>query len=99
MKARKSRKPVTILEKIDVAYPEYAGEVLGENILQLEKRIADLQKGLQDAADFKEEKNGEAIKSLKEQLKDLNADYTEVRNAVVLKTKFLVSLVREKGGA
>ena len=99
-KAPKQRRgPKTIMEKVDEKYPNYSSEVLGLTVQQLDQRIAGLQKGLEEAAQFKEEKNGEAIKSLKEQLKDLNADYSEVAKAVVLKTKLLVSLVKEKGGA
>lgn len=97
-KFRKSSGPKTLLEKVDSKYPKYSAEVVGLNVQQLDQRIADMQKTLEDAANFKEEKNGEAIKSLKAQLKDLNADYGEVRTAVALKTKFLVSLIREKGG-
>lgn len=98
-KGRKGpRKPVTLLEKVDTKYPGYADEVQGLSVQQLDQRIADMQKSLEDAAKFKEDKNGDAIKTLKAQLKDLNADYSEVASAVKLKTKLLVSLVREKGG-
>lgn len=96
--AKKLQKNGSLLEKVDSKYPGYSSEVLGLNVPQLEKRISDMQKALEDAAIFKEEKNGEAIKSLREQLKELNADYNEVKKAVALKTKLLVQLVREKGG-
>ena len=97
--ARKSRKPKTLLEKVDVEFPGFAEEVLGSNVAQLEKRISDMQKELQDAADFQEDKRGEEIKNLTAELKEAKAPYNEVKKAVGLKTKFLVSLIREKGGA
>lgn len=97
--ARAPRKTKSLLEKIDEKYPEYAGEVMGLDVAGLDKRIAELQKTLEDAAQFQEEKNGEAMKKLSADLKDLRADYGDVKKAVALKTKFLVSLVREKGGA
>lgn len=98
-KARKPRGPKSLLEKVDDKYPEYANEVAGLNVQQLDQRIAELQKTLEDAAKFHEDKNSEAITGLRAQLKDLNADFGDVKKAVALKTKFLVSLVREKGGA
>lgn len=98
-KGRKPKAPKTLADKVENKYPGYPAEVIGLSVQQLEKRIADMQKGLEDAANFQEEKNGEAIRSLGAQLKDLKDDYNDVKKAVVLKTKFLVSLVREKGGA
>lgn len=98
-KQRQKRGPKTLMEKVDEKYPQYSQEVVGLSVPQLDQRIAELQKTLDDAAQFQEEKNGEAMKTLAAQLKDLRADYGDVKKAVALKTKLLVSLVREKGGA
>ena len=97
-KGRKSSGPKTLQEKVDAKYPQYSAEVMGLSVPQLDQRIATLQKTLEDAVQFQEEKNGEALKSLAAQLKDLKADLGDVRKAVALKTKYLVSLVKEKGG-
>src|SRR5258708_7792475 len=97
--AKGKRSPKSLQEKVDEKYPQYSGEVMGLGVPQLDQRIAELRKTLDDAAQFQEEKNGEAMKSLAAQLKDLRADYGDVKKAVALKTKYLVSLVREKGGA
>jgi hypothetical protein len=97
-KGKRSAGPKTLQEKVDSKYPQYSGEVMGLSVPQLDQRIAELQKTLEDAAQFQDEKNGEALKSLSAQLKDLKADYGDVNKAVKLKTKYLVSLVREKGG-
>ncbi len=98
-KGKRSAGPKSLQEKVDEKYAGYSGEVMGLSVPQLDQRIAQLQKTLEDAAQFQEEKNGEALKSLAAQLKDLRADYGDVKKAVALKTKYLVSLVREKGGA
>lgn len=98
-KERKSSGPKTLQEKVDSKYPKYSAEVMGLSVPQLDQRIATLQKTLEDAVQFQEEKNGEALKSLAAQLKDLKADLGDTRKAVALKTKYLVSLVKEKGGA
>lgn len=97
--AKGKRSPKSLQEKVDDKYPQYSAEVMGLSVPQLDQRIATLQKTLEDAVQFQEEKNGEALKSLAAQLKDLKADLGDVRKAVALKTKYLVSLVKEKGGA
>jgi hypothetical protein len=96
---KKSRKPKTLLEKIETEFPEFQSEVVGLDIKQLDQRIADMQKELQDAADFQEEKRGEEIQNLVNELKEARGPYNDVKKAVGLKTKYLVSLIREKGGA
>jgi hypothetical protein len=99
MASRKLRKPKTLVEKIEAEYPDFQSEVVGLPIPQLEKRIADMQKELQDAADFQEEKRGEEIQNLVNELKEARGPFTDVKKAVSLKTKYLVTLIREKGGA
>ena len=94
----KANKTGSLLEKVDSKYPGFADEVGGLSVQQLEKRIADMQKTLEDAVIFQDEKNGGEIESLSAQLKDLKADLSEVKKAVALKTKYCVKLIREKGG-
>lgn len=98
MATRKPRKPNTLLEKIESEFPDFQSEVVGLPVQQLEKRIADMQKELQDAADFQEEKRGEEIRNLAAELKEARGPFTDVKKAVGLKTKYLVTLIREKGG-
>jgi hypothetical protein len=95
---KQKRGPKTLLEKVDEKYPNYSQEVLGLSVPQLDQRIAELQKTLEDSEQHREEKQGEALRSLKEELKSINGPYNDVKKAVALKTKLLVSLVREKGG-
>lgn len=96
---RKPRTAKTLMEKVDEKYPNYSQEVMGLSVEQLDKRIVEMQKTLEDSENHKEEKQGEALKKLKEDMKTINGPYADVKKAVALKTKFLVSLVREKGGA
>jgi hypothetical protein len=96
---KKARKPRTLVEKIESEFPDFQSEVVGLDVGKLEKRIADMQKELQDAADFQEEKRGEEIRNLAAELKEARGPYNDVKSAVSLKTKYLVTLIREKGGA
>lgn len=94
----KAKKTGSLLEKVDTQYPGFADEVAALNVQQLEKRVADMQKTLEDAVTFHEEKNGDEVKTLKEQLKELNATLGDTKKAVKLKTKYCITLIREKGG-
>lgn len=97
MASRKPRKPKTLLEKVDVEYPGFAEEVLGLNVQQLDKRIADMQKELEKSEQHKAE--NQDLRDTSASLEQLRGPYKDVKKAVGLKTKFLVSLIREKGGA
>lgn len=94
---KKPRKPKTLLEKVDVEFPGFAEEVLSANVPQLEKRISDMQKALEDSEQHKAQ--NQDLKDASAELENLRGPYKDVKKAVGLKTKFLVSLIREKGGA
>jgi hypothetical protein len=96
---QETKEQPTLLTKIDKLFPTYANEVMKLNVPDLDVRIANLQKGIEDAEQFRDQQSGEEIKQLRARLKELNADFTEVKKENGLKTKFLISLVREKGGA
>lgn len=95
----KRKKTGSLLERVDEKYPGYAGEVVGLSVQQLDQRIADMQKTLEDSETHRDEKFGEELASLKAKAAEINGSYNDVKKAVALKTKFLVSLIREKGGA
>lgn len=94
--AKGSKGPKSLLEKVDNEHPGFADEVSGLSVQQLEKRIADYQKSLEDSEQHKAA--NDVLQTAKAQVKELNAPYAEVRKAISLKTRFLVQLVREKGG-
>lgn len=86
----------TLMEKVDEKFPTYSSEVLGLSVQQLEQRIVNLQKQLQDSETHKEE--NKELQSLSEKRSELLGPYRDVKSAVALKTKYLVSLIKEKGG-
>jgi hypothetical protein len=93
---KKARKPRTLLEKIETEFPEFQSEVVGLAIPQLDKRISDMQKDLQDSEEHKSA--NEALENARKEVAELAGPYTDVKKAIGLKTKYLVSLIREKGG-
>lgn len=94
--AGKSRKPKTLREKIETEFPEFADEAVTLAIPQMEKRISDMQKEFQDSEQHRTENPD--LNQAKNEVKELSSSYNEVKKAVSLKTKYLVTLIREKGG-
>jgi transketolase len=86
----------TLLEKLDAAYPEFANEVNGLAVQDLKNRIAAYQKELQESEEHRE--SNEPLAEAKAEVKELSGGYNDVRKAVKLKTKYLISLIKEKGG-
>ena len=96
--AKKQKKaPKTFREKLDEEFPGFPDEVDAMNIQQLDNKISSLQKGLQDSEQHREQ--NQDLKDAKQEYDDLAGPYSDVRKAVKKKTKYLVGLVREKGGA
>lgn len=95
--ARKRKAPKTFREKLDEAFPGFADEADTLNVQQLDKKISDMQKELQDSEQHKAE--NEDLRSAKFEYDELRGPYTDVKKAVGTKTQYLVKLVREKGGA
>lgn len=91
------RAPKTLMEKLDSQFPGFVDEVSGLSVQALEKKVADYQKSLEDSENHKSA--NEPLRVAREQLKELNAPYSEVRKAIGLKTKYLIQTIREKGGA
>lgn len=75
---------------------EFEGEVLGLSVKQLEDRIANLQKELDKSEEHKKE--NEALKDAKYEVSIIEGPYSDVKKAVQIKTKFLIELIKEKGG-
>lgn len=75
---------------------EFSDEVIRLSIPQLEARISSLQKQLDESEEHM--KNNEALNQIKAEKKELEGPYRDVRSAVKLKTKYLIELIKEKGG-
>ncbi len=93
---KKNKEPVTLAGKVEKEMPEFYTEVVGLGIQDLKNRIATYTKELDESEEHR--KANDDLKSAKAEVKELNGPYNDVKKAVHLKNKFLVSLIKEKGG-
>lgn len=91
-----AREKKSLLEKIQDEYPEFTSEVDGLNVQELKNRIANYAKALQESEESRDA--DEDLKRAKEEAKELGAPYRDIRKAVKLKTRYLISLIVDKGG-
>lgn len=75
---------------------EFKNEVDGLSIELLEQRITNMQKALDESREHK--KNNEALKKVSDEKSELEGPYKDVEKAVKVKTKYIIELVKEKGG-
>lgn len=75
---------------------EFESAVLGLSVEQLKARIAQMQKDLDESEEHKLANN--ALADLKSQVSTIEGPYNDVKKAVKIKTKFLIELIKEKGG-
>lgn len=75
---------------------EFKEEVDTLSIAQLEDRVVALQKGLDESRVHKEENI--ALKNAKDEVAELSGPYNDVEKAVKVKTKYIIELIKEKGG-
>ena len=76
---------------------EFKSEVDRLSVTALEARVTGLQKALGESRDHKEENT--ALKNAKELVAEISGPYNDVEKAVKIKTKYLLSLIKEKGGS
>lgn len=90
-KAKKS-----VAEKVEKEFPEFVGAVAGLNVAELEGKLSTYAKEaerVEDAKDADEEfANAKALAS------ELGGPYRDAKKAIRLKSRYLISLIRDKGG-
>lgn len=77
-------------------HPEFMEEVVGLSIEHLNNRLAQLAKDAEATEEAKEA--DEELKEAREKASGLAAPYRDAKKAIGLKSKYLVKLVKEKGG-
>lgn len=75
---------------------EFKEEVDRLDVTALEDRIVTMQKGLDESRAHKEE--NVALRNAKDEVAELSGPYNDVEKAVKLKTKYIIELIKEKGG-
>lgn len=77
--------------------PEFVSEVVGMSVADLEKRVSTLAKGISDTEEA--EKNDAGLNDAKAEVKEMKAPYTDAKKDAKAKMKYVIKLIREKGGA
>lgn len=88
--------PLTFQGKMQKDMPEFCDSCQGLSVQQLEQRIATYQKELQDSETHKE--GNDLLRKAIAEAKELGAGYREVKKDTGRKTRYLIELIREKGG-
>ncbi len=91
-----SKNKVSLEDKIRKDNPEFADEVNRLDVQALDKRLSDLAKGAEDVEDAKEADEG--LEQARAQVNELAAPYRDAKKAIRLKMRYIIAIVKEKGG-
>lgn len=75
---------------------EFKEEVDALSIASLEARITRMQKDLDESEEHK--KNNSALQKVSSEKSELEGPYKDVKKSVQVKTKYIIELIKEKGG-
>lgn len=89
-----SKSKVSLEDKVKKDNPEFVSEVASLSVQELDKRLSDLAKGAEDIRDARDA--DEDYQNVKEQVKEMGAPYRDSLKAVTLKTRYIISLIKEK---
>jgi hypothetical protein len=90
----RSRK--SLEEKMQEEQPEFAGEVAGLSVDQLNARLAEQAKAAEWNQQAKEE--DEDLEEKKAVASEAAAPYRDAAKAIRLRSRYLIKLIKEKGG-
>lgn len=85
-----------IEEKIKAAAPDFVAEVVGLSVQDLDARVLALAKEMQSIQDAKEA--DEEYQAAKDLVSEMAAPYNESKRGAQLRIKYLIQLIKEKGG-
>jgi hypothetical protein len=86
----------SIQERVQKELPEFVEVVAGLSVAELEQRLATEAKNAERIEEQKE--NDEGLEEAKAQVAELSAPYRDAKKVVRLKSRYLISLIKEKGG-
>lgn len=87
----------SIEQKVFEEFPEFCEECSLLSADELKNRISGLATGAEDTRNAREE--DEELANARELANGLNAPYVDALKALRLKTRYLIQLLKEKGGA
>jgi hypothetical protein len=90
-----ARTKKSLQEVVQTDYPEFASEVAGLSIDQLNNRLATLAKNLEESETAKED--DPALEDAKNLASELAAPYRDAKKALRAKSKYVIGLLKDKG--
>lgn len=87
---------VSLEEKLQKENPEFVAEVQGLDVATLNGRLSELAKGAEDVEDAKDA--DEELEQARAQATELAAPYRDAKKAIRMKMRFIIALIKEKGG-
>lgn len=91
-----ARQKKTLQEKVQEEMPEFAGEVAGLSVDQLNGRLANLAKDSETNETAMED--DEELEKAKAHASELGAPYRDARKGIRLRSRYIIALIKEKGG-
>lgn len=82
--------------KVEKEMPEFTGEVAGLSVEELNARLSQLAKDFEAVEEAKQA--DEELESLQAASREAAAPYRDGKKAIRLKSGYIVSLIKEKGG-
>jgi len=86
----------SLVNKVQKEMPEFTSEVVGLSVEQLNARLSQLSKDAMACEDAKEA--DEELSTALANASELGAPYRDVKKAIKLKSRFILSLITDKGG-
>ena len=91
-----AKKTVTVQEKVQKDYPEFVSTVDGLSVQDLEGKLSSYAKEADKVLVARKE--DEELTKTKALTKELSGPYSDALKAIALKTKYIIELIKEKGG-
>lgn len=77
--------------------PEFAGEVAGLSVEELHVRLSQFAKAREENSELKEA--DEELEEARKLVSELSAPFREAEKALKIKSKYIIALIKEKGGS
>jgi hypothetical protein len=91
-----ARQKKNVRETVEELYPDFTSEVGALTVDSLEKRLSSYAKRAEEIEEAKE--GDEELERTRELLTELGAPYKDGKKEVRLKSRYIISLIKDRGG-
>ena len=83
-------------QSFESEHPEFVAEVNALSVAELDARLAGLSKANEENADARD--NDEDLQEARESARQCAAPYNDLKKVIKLKSRYIIKLIKEKGG-